>query len=341
MKKFPISVCMISGAESHRIRPALESVAGWAGEIIVVLNAEVADGTAELAISYGAKVFREPWKGHVAQKNSAAAKASQPWVLGLDADEVLSTALQQEIQQLLAGSAGLRPGQFSVATPELGRAPALPSADEASGASELCAAYSFPRCTFYLGRWIRHGDWYPDRQTRLWQRGRAEWRGIDPHDKLVADGAVGRLRGELLHFSMESLDRQLQKIGAYGNYFAQHWLAEGRRPAWSDFAIRPLWRFFRCYVVRLGFLDGWVGFYLAAQTAFACLTRYAKVREALAAAAGAPASGPARPGNSAEHLAGPEAGAPTDSGRAAPSLASQRPACSTSPSSSSPATPAP
>lgn len=275
MSKLPITVAMISGAEAKRIARALESVSAWAGEIIVVLNADVADGTDEIAAKFGAKVFREPWKGHVAQKNSAAAKATQPWVLGLDADEVVSPELQSDIASLLEGA----------------------------GEAARCAAYSFPRCTFYLGRWIRHGDWYPDLQTRLWQRGHAQWQGTDPHDKLVADGPVGRLCGELLHYSMESLERQLAKISAYGDYFARHCVERGYKPSALDFAVRPLWRFLRCYFLRLGFLDGWVGFYLAWQTAFACLTRYAKAREAMMAAS---ASSP----------------------------------CSTSPSSSSPETPA-
>lgn len=252
MKKLPISVCIISGAEAHRIERALKSVASWTSEIIVVLNEDVRDGTEAIALRFGAKAFREPWKGHVAQKNSAAAKANQPWILGLDADEVVSGELRAEMERLFT----------------------------ASGELERHAAYSFPRCTFYLGRWIRHGDWYPDRQTRLWRRGRAQWEGVDPHDTLVVHGEVARLRAELLHFSMENLNRQLQKIGVYGDYFARQWVAAGRSPGFADFAVRPLWRFMRCYFLRLGFLDGWVGFFLAWQTAFACLTRYAKVREA-------------------------------------------------------------
>ncbi|MEI8314795.1 MAG: glycosyltransferase family 2 protein [Verrucomicrobiota bacterium] len=253
MNKLPISVSMISGAEEARIGRALESVCGWVSEIIIVLNADVQDGTEAIAMRYGAKVFREPWKGHVAQKNSAAAKVTQPWVLGLDADEVISPDLQQELVHLFS-------------SPQM---------------TARYAAYSFPRCTFYLGRWIRHGDWYPDRQTRLWQRDHATWQGIDPHDKLVVNGTGGRLRGELLHYSMENLERQLVKISTYADCFAKNRLAKGQRPGLIDFAVRPLWRFMRCYLLRGGFCDGWVGFYLAWQTAFACLTRYAKVREAL------------------------------------------------------------
>ncbi|MEI8063808.1 MAG: glycosyltransferase family 2 protein, partial [Verrucomicrobiota bacterium] len=189
-----------------------------------------------------------------AQKNSAAAKVTQPWILGLDADEVVSPELQQELARLFSN-------------PQ---------------ATKHHAAYSFPRCTFYLGRWIRHGDWYPDRQTRLWQRGLATWQGVDPHDKLIVAGNVGRLRGELLHYSMENLECQLAKINLYTDYFAKNKLDQGYRPGMIDFAVRPLWRFIRCYLIRGGFRDGWVGFYLAWQTAFTCLTRYIKVREALA-----------------------------------------------------------
>jgi glycosyltransferase involved in cell wall biosynthesis len=252
MNKLPISVSMISGAEEARIGRALESVCGWVSEIIIVLNADVQDGTEAIAMRYGAKVFREPWKGHVAQKNSAAAKVTQPWVLGLDADEVISPDLQQELVHLFS-------------SPQM---------------TARYAAYSFPRCTFYLGRWIRHGDWYPDRQTRLWQRDHATWQGIDPHDKLVVDGTVRRLRGELLHYSMKNLDCHLAKIKTYADYFTKHQLAQKRHFGIVQLMVRPSWRFFRAYFLRCGFLDGWQGYYIACLNAFSAATRYAKVCEA-------------------------------------------------------------
>src|SRR5437667_5569524 len=139
MNRLPISVSMISGAEAGRIPRALESVAGWTSETVVVLNEEVRDGTDEIARAQGAKVFREPWKGHVAQKNAAAQKAAQEWILGLDADEAVSRELREEIQALFAAGERLAP----------------------------FAAFSFPRLTKFCGRWIRHVDWYPDRGTRL------------------------------------------------------------------------------------------------------------------------------------------------------------------------------
>jgi glycosyltransferase involved in cell wall biosynthesis len=239
---------MISGAETHRIGKALASVAEWTSEIIVVLNKEVIDGTDTVAAGFGAKVFREPWRGHIAQKNSAAEKASQPWLLGLDADEVVSDSLRQEMIELF--------------TP-------TPSG----------AAYNFPRRSFYLGRWIGHGDWYPDRQTRLWAKGRARWGGVDPHDELLVDGPVTKLRRDLHHYSNDSIDQQISKIVPFSADFARHRLQNGRSADVVDLTFRPAWRFFRAYVLRRGFLDGWQGFYIASLTAFSTLTRYVKVLE--------------------------------------------------------------
>jgi glycosyltransferase involved in cell wall biosynthesis len=249
--KLPISVCLISGAEAARISKALTSVAGWTSEIIVVLNQEVSDGTDQIASSFGAKVFREPWKGFAAQKNSAAEKASQPWLLGLDADEAISDSLRDEIRALFA-----------------------------SGATY--SACSFPRCTFYLGRWIKHGDWYPDRCIRLWQRGKARWSGEDPHPALQVDGPVEKLRQPILHYTAETPDQMIAKTERYAEDFARQCLANGRRVGTVDILFRPSWRFFRAYVLRLGFLDGRQGYTIARMAAFYTKLRYTKAREAQA-----------------------------------------------------------
>jgi glycosyltransferase involved in cell wall biosynthesis len=248
-RRLPISVCMISEAEASRIGGALESVAGFASEIIVVLNAEVTDDTERIAVEHGAKVFREPWKGFIAQKNSAADKATQEWLLNLDADEVVPPALAEEIAGVVS----------------------VPSARH--------VAYEFPRCSFCCGRWIRHGDWYPDRVLRLWKRGAARWTGQDPHARLEVRGTVGRLRSDLLHHSNESIARQIAKIAPYQAEFVKQRLAQGRSAGFFQLAVRPAWRFIRAYCVRLGFLDGWQGFYIAALHSFSTLTRYALVRE--------------------------------------------------------------
>jgi glycosyltransferase involved in cell wall biosynthesis len=251
MNRLPISVCMISGAEAGRIARALESVADWTSEIIVVLNAEVADGTDQVASRYGAKVVREPWKGYLAQKQSAADKCGQPWAFNLDADEEVSPELRAELLALFAQPAAL----------------------------ESYAALSCPRLSRFCGRWIRHGDWYPDRLTRLWRRGHARWSGVDPHPYIKADGKVARLKGDLLHFSSDSISSRLGKIVHFSDEFVKQHAAD-RTPGLFALALRPLWRFVRAYLLRLGFLDGWQGFYIASHTGFSTLVRYARLREA-------------------------------------------------------------
>lgn len=250
--RLPISVCMIAGNEAGRIGKGLDSVAGWTSETVVVLNTDVTDGTDRIAESCGAKVFRESWKGFRDQKNSAAQKATQEWVLGLDADEVVSPELRREIEGVFQDSQTL----------------------------ERFAAFSFPRLNWYCGRWIRHGDWYPDRSTRLWRRGSAHWGGGDVHEKLEVAGKVKKLSGSLHHFSRESINAHLQKIGPFSDQFVRQRAGTGSTPGVFDLTARPLWRFVRAYFLRLGFLDGWPGYYIACHTAFSTLVRYAKIREA-------------------------------------------------------------
>jgi len=248
----PISVCMISGAEAGRIARALESVKDWVSEIIVVLNDNVTDGTEAVAHEHGAKVFREPWKGYLAQKASATDKCTQPWIFNLDADEVVSHELRDELLARFAKAESLN----------------------------SCAALSFPRLSEFCGRWIRHGDWYPDRLTRIWRKGQGAWSGRDPHPYVKVNGKIEKLRGNLLHFSSESITGRLGKIV----HFSDEFLLQHRgdpRPGIVQLAVRPWWRFVRAYVFRLGFLDGWQGFYIASHTSFATLVRYSKLREAI------------------------------------------------------------
>jgi len=251
IKRLPITVCMIAGAEEHRIRRALESVACWTAEIVVVMNDDVRDQTQQIAEELGAKVFREPWKGFTAQKNSAASKATQPWLLGLDADEEVSAELRREIEAYFY-------------TPEK---------------ISLKAAFSFPRCTFYCGKWIRHGDWYPDRKTLLWRRGIGLWGGVEPHAALEVKGEVGRLKSDLRHYSMENIEHHVRKAMSYGNTFVQQRGSSMNKVGIVGLWARPAWRFCRSYFVRLGFLDGWQGYLVARMVAFETFLRYAKVRE--------------------------------------------------------------
>ena len=251
MTRLPISVCVVAGNEAHRIRPALDSVKDWASEIILAIDDKVTDGTDKVAAAYGAKIFSQPWRGHAAHRNFASAQATQPWLLALDADEVVSDALRDEI----------------IAT------------FQNHGTNSSPAAYSFPRLSYFGGRWIRHGNWYPDRKVRLWRKEAGQWEG-DPHEKLVLQGAVVPLRSELLHFSNENIDQMLGKISVVSTVFVRQCQTRHRRTGWTDLAIRPFWKFFRAYILRLGFLDGWPGYFIAWMDAFSTVTRYSKVIEA-------------------------------------------------------------
>jgi glycosyltransferase involved in cell wall biosynthesis len=240
---------MVSGAEAARIERALKSVS-WAADIVVVINEGVSDQTAAIATACGARVFFEPWKGFIGQKNSASDKALQPWLLNLDADEEVPPALAEEIQRVVANPNPPHP------------------------------AYEFPRCSWYCGRWIRHGDWYPDRVLRLWRKGAAVWAGDEPHAKLDVRGGIGRLRSDLLHFTNLSIEHQITKIVPYSDWFVRR-RESGRAPRLCQMALRPAWSFLRGYVFKLGFLDGWQGWYIAWVIAFSVATKYARLREAM------------------------------------------------------------
>jgi hypothetical protein len=204
-----------------------------------------------VAGAYGATVISQPWRNCADHRNFASGRATQPWLLAIDADEVISNELRDEIIAVFKDP-GSRPPP---------------------------AAYSFPRLSFFCGRWIRHGDWYPDRKVRLWRKETGQWEG-DPHEKLVLRGPVLPLRSNLLHYSNESIDHILKKIGHFSTMFVRRCQAEKRRAGWLDLAVRPFWKFFRAYVLRRGFLDGWPGYFIAWMDAFSTVTRYAKVMEA-------------------------------------------------------------
>jgi glycosyltransferase involved in cell wall biosynthesis len=250
MTKLPISVCLVAGNEARRIQPALDSVKDWTSEIILAIDDRVTDGTDKIAAACGAQVISQSWRGHAAHRNFASDHATQPWLLAVDADEVVSDKLRDEI---------------------------IACFNRHDGAS-LPAAYSFPRLSWFGGRWIRHGDWYPDRKVRLWRKTAGKWEG-DPHEKLVLQGPVIPLRADLFHYSNENIDQMLGKIQVVSSIFVRQCQARRRGAGWTDLTIRPFWKFFRAYVIRLGFLDGWPGYFIACVNAFATVARYAKVIE--------------------------------------------------------------
>lgn len=248
MVKLPISVCIVAGNEARRIRRTLDSIAGWTSEIVLAIDDKVTDGTDKIAASYGAKIISQPWRGFALHRDFASAHATQPWLLAIDADEVVKPELRDEIISLF----------------------------ERNQSNPPCAAYSFPRCTFYHGRWIRHGDWYPDRKTRLWRRGSANWDGVN-HEQLIVTGATGKLKNDLLHYSMESLEHEIKKTMLAVDYFAGECATQKKKVGFAEVLFRSGWRFFRAYILRLGFLDGWQGLAIACIIAIYTFLRYLKV----------------------------------------------------------------
>ena len=178
------------------------------------------------------------------------AEARHDWILSLDADERVTDALREAIL-------------------------AIRNMPPESGDGSV--AYEVTRLNRYLGRWIRHGGWYPEWRVRLFDRRRARWGGIDPHDKVEVDGRVGRIRqGDLLHYSYRSLADHVRQINRFTSVGADEMLRRGRRPGALAMVIRPPFHVFRMYVVRLGFLDGLPGFVAAMMYGWYVFLKYAK-----------------------------------------------------------------
>lgn len=247
MDRVTLSVTVITFNEEENLRDCLESVK-WADEIIVV-DSFSTDRTIEIAREYTDKIVQRKWPGHVEQKNFALEQATMDWALSIDADERVSPELAEEIKAVLA----------------------KPEHD--------VMGYSVPRKTFYLGRWITHGGWYPSRKLRLVRRGRARWSGTNPHDHLYADGPCADLRGDLYHFTYKDISDHLRRIDSYTSISARELHARGKGNALLHMLLNPPARFLRMYFLRLGFLDGMPGFILAALASWYVFLKYAKLWE--------------------------------------------------------------
>jgi glycosyltransferase involved in cell wall biosynthesis len=243
----PLSACVISKDEADRIDACLASLA-FCDELVVV-DSHSSDDTRARAAAHGARVIERDWPGFGPQKRFAVAAATHDWVLCVDADERVSDALRAEIEALArCGFAG-------------------------------ASAWSAPRCSRYLGRWIRHGVWYPDRQLRLFDRRRGGWDDAQVHEKVTVDGPVGELTGELLHEPYRALGEHLATIDRYTTLMAEKAAERGKRARWWNLVLNPGVRFLRSYVLKLGFLDGWRGLLIACLAAHYVRMKYAKLLE--------------------------------------------------------------
>lgn len=245
-----ISACIIAKDESDRIERCLASVA-WCDEILV-LDSGSRDDTVARCRQAGARVIETDWPGWVKQKQRAAEAAENDWVFSLDADERVDDELREALVRLRDSGA--------------------------LGATDAPAAYAVRRRVWFLGRWIRHGGWYPEWRARLFDRRRAHWAGTDPHDHVETDGRVVRVaEGHLEHYTFRSFDDYGAKMNRFSTVAAEAKEARGRRATWWDIAMRPAFRFFRMYVLRRGFLDGRAGYILARLASTSVFLKYAKL----------------------------------------------------------------
>jgi glycosyltransferase involved in cell wall biosynthesis len=241
-----VSVTIITLNEAAHIAEAIDSVS-WADEILVVDSGST-DGTPEIARAKGATVVSREWPGWVEQKNFAACQAAHDWIFSLDADERVPPPLAGEIRELLSGDPPMR-------------------------------GYRVPRVTFHLGKWIRTTDFYPDYQTRLYDRRAARWRGKYVHESVSVDGPVGRFRHDLEHYSFRDLRDQLDRVNHYTTLAARQMHEGGRHAGLFDLAIHPPAAFLRNYLLRLGILDGTPGLIISIVNAYSVFLKFAKLWE--------------------------------------------------------------
>ncbi len=242
-----ISVVIITHNEQLRLEPTLKSVADIAAEIIVV-DSYSTDDTIKIAKKYTKNVFQRKWTNYSDQKNFANSKVSFPWILSLDADERLSPELQEELLHLREQE------------------------PESNG-------FSMPRKVYYLGRWIKHTVWYPDRKLRLFRKDKAYWEGEFVHERLVLEGEVKGLKGALLHYTYRNIHEHIDQINAFSDLAAQKLYAEQKKCGWAKLVLNPIFGFIKSYYLKAGILDGFAGFVVSVLHGYSIFLRYAKLRE--------------------------------------------------------------
>lgn len=238
-----ITATIVTLNEERNIARAIGSLR--CADEVVVVDSGSTDRTREIAAGLGARVVEERWRGYAGQKNFAAACADNDWILSLDADESLTEELAAQVLKWKEDGS-----RFD--------------------------GYSFPRLARYLGRWIRHGGWYPDRKIRLYDRRKAEWIGEYVHESVRVRGTVGEFEGDLLHYTCASLSEHLRTLDRYTSLAAQEVVARGKSVSMRHLTLDPAWTFFRTYVVQRGFLDGRQGLAIAWMAALYTFLKYAK-----------------------------------------------------------------
>jgi len=247
-----ISACLIALNEERNLPRCLASVSPLVDEIVVIDSGST-DATRDVALKFGAYVIHQDWLGYVGQKNFALTQATHPWVLSIDADEEVSPELAASILRV--------------------------KSDPASDSPGAAAGYEVSRLVFYRNKWVRHGDWYPDRLVRLFRRDRARFTGGRVHEKLELDGDFLTLPGHLHHFTYENAADRAARCAKYAELWAQTAHEEQRRAGPLSAPLHAAARFLKGYLLKRGFLDGAVGWDVAAGNAREVWLKYTLLRK--------------------------------------------------------------
>ncbi len=245
MSRENVSVFIVCFNEEKQIRRCLDSIK-WCEEIIIVDSGST-DKTLEICREYTDKIFHKPWAGYVEQKRFALEKCQYDWVLNLDADEVLTPALSQEIMRELENS--------------------------------VYDGYFILRTVFHLDKWWRKGGWHPEYRLRLCKKSKTVWGGMDPHEKAIVTGKTKKLNSELEHYSYKNIADQIARINNYSSTLANNLYASGERGNVMQIILNPISRFIKFYILKKGFLEGFPGFTMAVVDAFYVFLKYMKLWE--------------------------------------------------------------
>lgn len=244
-----ISACLITRNEEENLPRCLRSLEGIADEIVVVDSGSI-DRTPKIAAGFGARVIHQDWLGYVGQKNFAINQAKFPWIFSIDGDEELSPELREAILAL-----------------------------KKNPPSQSPAGYQVSRLVFYQGKWIRHGDWYPDRLVRLFQKDAGRFAGGKVHERLEIAGPNPVLPGHLHHFTYRDAADRAARIESYAQLWAESAAGRSVRASALTPWLRSWGRFLRGYLLKRGFLDGKVGWEIAAGNAREVYLKYQALRE--------------------------------------------------------------
>lgn len=244
-----LSSIIIAKNEEANIKRCLESQTGCIDEIIVLIDSTSTDKTVEIVKSFSKIKFEVvTWQGYSKTKQYGISLTSNDWVLWIDADEAVTPALSKELLEFKNSAPGYD-------------------------------AYSLPRKAYFLGRWIKHSGWYPGRVTRLFNKSKVIFSDNNVHEGLLVNGATGKLKYDLDHYTDPSIKHYFEKFNNYTSLAAEELFKEGKNVSMMDILLRPFFIFFKMYFLKSGFLDGTEGFILAIFSSAYVFTKYCKLWE--------------------------------------------------------------